>query len=295
MILNVSGRTDIVAYYSEWFMNRYHAGFLDVRNPFNPHLISRLNFKNVDAIVFCTKNPLPILPYLKDIHKPIIFHITITPYLKDIEPGVPDKVKIIEGLKKLSQILPIDNIALRYDPIFISDKYTLSYHIKAFSKICRLLDGYINKIIISFMDEYKNVLTNKNILKYHPLTAKDYQVIGKEFSKIAYEHNMTVQTCFEEQDLTEYGFTKGDCISHELAYILTGKKYPDWKARRGSKCHCVQMVDIGYYNSCPAHCRYCYASYNRDQTNENYAQHNPHSSLLIGEIQEDDIIKERIK
>lgn len=80
MILNVSGRTDIVAFYSKWFMNRYKERFVDVRNPFYPKMISRIYFKNVDAIVFCTKNPLPILESLKEIKIPIIFDVTLTPY-----------------------------------------------------------------------------------------------------------------------------------------------------------------------------------------------------------------------
>lgn len=88
MILNVSGRTDIVAFYTPWFMNRYHEGFVDVRNPFYPKLVSRIYFSDVDAIMFCTKNPIPILPYLEKIDKPKIFHITLTPYLKDIETPV---------------------------------------------------------------------------------------------------------------------------------------------------------------------------------------------------------------
>ena len=84
MILNVSGRTDIVAFYSKWFINRYEKGYVDVRNPFNPKLVSRIFFKDVDAILFCTKNPIPILNYLNKIEKPIIFHVTLTPYKKDI-------------------------------------------------------------------------------------------------------------------------------------------------------------------------------------------------------------------
>ena len=94
MILNVSGRTDIVAFYAKWFMTRYKEGYVDVRNPFNPKLVSRINFANVDAILFCTKNPIPIIPYLKEITKPIIFHVTLTPYQKDIEPNVPNKSSI---------------------------------------------------------------------------------------------------------------------------------------------------------------------------------------------------------
>ena len=85
MILNVSGRTDIVAFYTEWFMNRYKEGYVDVRNPFYERLVSRIYFDDVDLIVFCSKNPLPIIPYIEKIDNPIIFNVTITPYHKDIE------------------------------------------------------------------------------------------------------------------------------------------------------------------------------------------------------------------
>ncbi len=295
MILNVSGRTDICAFYSDWFMNRYRAGFVDVRNPFNQKLVSRINFNDVDAILFCTKNPIPILKYLKEIKKPILFHVTLTPYHQDIEPNVPSKSKIITAIKELSSIVGIDNLYVRYDPIFLSPKYNLTYHIKAFTKMCTLLDGYVNKIIISFIDDYQNVRKNYHILNYREFTTEDYATIGREFSTCAKLHNMTVQTCFEEHNLTEYGFISGECISHEIAYILTGKKYSDWQARKGGKCHCVQTVDIGVYNSCNHHCKYCYANYDESKIKINMQEHDPNSSLLIGQLKEDDIIKPRTK
>ena len=295
MILNVSGRTDIVAFYSEWFMNRYKEGFVDVRNPFNPKMVSRINFDDVDAILFCTKNPIPILKYLKDIDKPILFHVTLTPYNKDIEPNVPDKSKIIEAIKKLSNIVGIDNLYVRYDPIFLSEKYNIEYHKKAFDKMCSLLDGYVKQIIVSFIDDYKNVRENKNVLKYRKFTENDYKEIGINFSKSSSEHNMTVQTCFEERNLSEYGFKIGECMSHELAYKLTGKTYKKWTARKGNNCNCVQMVDIGVYNSCKHFCKYCYANYDEKKVNTNFKNHNPNSSLLIGELASDDIIKVRTK
>lgn len=293
MILNVSGRTDIVAFYTEWFMNRYKEGYLDVRNPFNKKLVSRIYFSDVDLIMFCTKNPIPIIDKIKEINKPILFHITLTPYNKDIEPNVIDKTKIIEGIKKLSKIIGIDNIYVRYDPIIISDKYNIDYHIKAFSKLCSLLNGYVKRIIVSFLDEYKNVKENRNILKYKTLTDNDYKLIGKNFSKIALNNGMTVQTCFEDRNLVEYGLIKGECLSHELAYKLTGKSYKSWTARKERKCNCVQMVDIGVYNSCKHFCKYCYANYNEKEVINNYKNHNPNSSLLIGELESDDIIKVR--
>lgn len=293
MVLNVSGRTDIVAFYSDWFIERYKEGYIDVRNPFYPKLISRIYFKNVDLILFCTKNPIPILDKLKYIDKPILFHVTLTPYKKDIEPNVLPKGIIIKAIKKLSKVIGIDNLTIRYDPIFISDKYNLDYHIKAFDKLCSLLNGYVNKIIVSFIDDYKNVRKNEKILNFREFAEKDYEIIGKNFSRIAKENNMTVQTCFENRNLVEYGFIKGECLSHELAYKLTGKKYKTWKARKGANCNCVEMVDIGVYNSCKHFCKYCYANYDEKQVNNNFNSHFKDSSLLVGRIEKDDLIKER--
>lgn len=294
MILNISGRTDIVAFYSDWLMNRFKDGYIDVRNPFNPKLVSRIMMDDVDLLFFCTKNPIPIIDKLKDINKKMYFHVTLTPYKKNIEPGLPPKSEIIEVIRRLSDIVGKDNIVVRYDPVFISEEYSVDYHIKAFDKICSLLDGYISKILISFIDDYKNVRRNYNILNFKDLTNNDYKRIGISFSKSARKHNLTVHTCNEQRDLTEYGFIKDDCLSKELAFKLTGKVYKrEWKARKGLSCHCVEMVDIGVYNTCKHFCKYCYANYDEKKVISNSLMHNPKSSLLIGELSSDDVIKIR--
>ncbi len=293
MILNISGRTDIVAFYSDWLMNRLEEGFVDVRNPFNSKLVSRIMLEDVELLFFCTKNPIPILDKLKDIKKKVYFHVTLTPYKKDIEPNLPDKKDIVESIKKLSSIISKDNLVIRYDPIFISDKYDLEYHIKAFDKVCNLLDGYVKKILISFIDDYKNVRNNYKTLKYKKLTDEDYKVIGTSFSESAKKHNMVVHTCAEENNLVQYGFIKDECMSKELAFKLTGKIYKKWNARKKVPCNCIEMADIGVYNSCKHFCKYCYANYDEKEVNNNYNNHNPKSSLLIGELQDDDVVKVR--
>lgn len=295
MILFASGRTDIPAFYSNWFINRVEAGFVDVRNPFNQKLVSRIYFSDVDLIMFCSKNPLPMINKLDILKLPVLFYVTITPYGKDVEPNIPDKRLIIDGVKKLSLVLGIDNVVVRYDPIFLSDKYNVDYHIKAFDKLCKNLNGYVNKIIVSFMDEYKNVRNNRGILRYRTITKEDYKKIGEAFSKSAMDNGMSVQTCFEDEDLTQYGFVKGECLSHELAYILTGKKFKSSNVRKEKKCECVQMVDIGDYNSCLHMCKYCYANYDEKAVSSNFERHDDNSSLLIGSIQRDDVIKVRKK
>lgn len=296
MILNVSGRCDIVAFYTKWFMNRYKEGYVDVRNPFYPKMVSRINFKDVDAILFCTKNPIPILNHLNEIDKPILFHVTLTPYNKDIEPNVPDKKEIIKAIIELSKIVGIDNLYIRYDPIFLNDKYNLDYHIKAFNKLCRLLNGYVKHMIISFIDDYKNVRKNVKTLNFRKFTKDDYKEIGTNFSRIAKENGMMIQTCAEDENLVEYGFIKDDCLSRNLAFRLTGKtNFKKWNARRGKNCNCVEMVDIGVYNCCKHYCKYCYANFDEDRVNENFLNHDSNSSLLVDHLQKDDIIKERKK
>ncbi len=294
MILNVSGRTDIVAFYTPWFLNRLKDGFIDVRNPFYPKNVSRIYFEDVDLILFCTKNPIPIIPYLKDIDKKIVFHITLTPYKKDIEPFVPPKGDIIEAIKKISNIIGSENVYVRYDPILLNDRYNIDYHIKAFDSMTKKLNGYVKHIIVSFIDEYKNVKKNEKILKLKKLSKGDYKKIGINFSKSAKENNMTVQTCSEEENLSEYGFIKEDCMSAQQAFKLTGKTdFKKWASRNNKNCNCVAMVDIGAYNTCKHFCRYCYANFDEDKVNINYKNHNPESSLLIGEILSDDVITRR--
>ena len=158
--------------------------------------------------------------------------------------------------------------------------------------MCKLLNGYVKHIIISFVDDYKNVRKNSHILKFKNMTEDDYKQIGLSFSRSAKKYGMTVQTCAEKRNLSEYGFQVSECLSKELAYKLTGKKYPKWQARN---CNCVQMVDIGVYNSCNHFCKYCYANYDETKVKENFKNHDPNSSLLVGHLESDDIIKERIK
>lgn len=291
MILNISGRTDIVGFFTPWFLNRLKEGFVDVRNPFYPKKVSRIYFKDVDLLVFCTKNPLPILPYLKEIKIPYIFQVTLTPYQKDIEPNVPDKKKIIKAIHDISKIRGIDYLYVRYDPILINEKYTVDYHIKAFEKLCSLLDGIIKHIIISFVDIYKNVEKNRNVLQLKEITQEDKAKLCKNFSEIAKKHGIIVQSCYEN-DLSTYGILNEPCISKELAYQLTGRKYPKWSARN---CSCTSMVDIGEYNTCHHLCKYCYANYDEKRVEKNRQKHEVASSLLIGNLKEEDEIKVREK
>ena len=137
MIIQTGMRTDIPAFYSKWFLNRIKEGYVCVRNPYNPKQVTKysLSPEVVDLIAFCTKNPLPMLPFLDEL-KPYgqYWFVTITPYGRDIEPNVPDKETVMEGFKELSDVVGADSMGWRYDPIFIDKKHSVEWHISEFEK-----------------------------------------------------------------------------------------------------------------------------------------------------------------
>ena len=292
MIVNISGRTDIVAFYSKWLQNRFKEGYVDVRNPYYEHQVSRIFFDDVDCIVFCTKNPIPLLDYIETIDKPIQLQVTLTGYREDIEPNVHSKSQIIEAIQKLSTILGKENVYVRYDPILLNPNYSLDYHIKAITRLLERLDGYISKLIFSFVDIYKNVKNNAKELQLIPFQESDYEKLGKALYQLSIQHQIDIHTCFEERNLVEYGLKKDCCTSIKRMFEMTGKLYETWKAR---DCGCVSMVDIGYYNCCSHLCKYCYANYDEKRVYDNMKKHDENSSLLIGHLTNEDIITIRKK
>lgn len=291
----MSGRTDIIAFFTPWFLNRLKEGTIDVRNPFYPKQVSRLylNAESIEAIIFCTKNPRPILNHLHEIPYPYLFQVTITCYGKEIEPFVPSKKDVVNMVRFLSKKLGKKRVLWRYDPIFLSNKYTLDYHIHAFSKLCAWLEGYVDTCIISFLDEKKNVCKHQKELKYVSFTKENSTALALHLSRIAKAHNIHLQTCAEEYDLRHFGIQSGSCITETMLFQLTGKVKKHPKNTNRKNCYCLQTVDVGSYNTCSNRCLYCYANYEEAYISHNISQHDCHSSMLIGRVGSTDIIKVR--
>lgn len=164
MIISASRRTDIPAFYSEWFINRIKEEYLYVRNPMNIHQIGKINLSPsvVDGIVFWTKNPIPMMEKLDKIKKyPYYFQFTLTAYGRDIEIGLPSKNKeLIPAFCELSKMIGKERIIWRYDPIFINDTYSVEYHKRYFKTLASKLGAYTEKCTVSFLDMYKNTIRN---------------------------------------------------------------------------------------------------------------------------------------
>ena len=291
MILNTGLRTDIPGFFSEWFYNRIDEGFVYVRNPYAKNQIYsyRLDPELIDCIIFCTKNPKPMFENLEKIDKfNQYWHITITPYEKEIEPNVPPMNDVLESFKYLSKKLGKENVTLRYDPIFINEKYTLEKHIESFEYMINSLSGYTTEAIISFIDLYEK--TKRNFPQAREVTKDERLKIGKEFARIGNENNIRIKTCVEGTELDKFGIDSSGCMTKEVIERAINKNLniPKQKARNG-ECYCLLNNDIGEYNTCNHGCLYCYANSNKRLVKRNLKLHDPKSPILIGEIKEDDI------
>ena len=261
MILNTGSRTDIPAFFHKWFLNRVSEGFVYSRNPYNDQIYKyTFSPKNVDCMCFCSKNPKPLvknLDKLSDYRQ--FWFVTINPYGKDIEVNVPDYRKVMKTFKELSEIVGINAVSWRYDPIFITEKYNLDFHIEKFEEMASELHEYTSDCTISFIDLYQKVL--RNFPEAREVTVDERLIIGENFAKIANEYGIQMKTCVEGTLLDQFGFDSSGCMTQQVLEKAIGNnlKVPKGKYHN-RECNCLMGRDIGLYNTCMHGCKYCYAN-----------------------------------
>ena len=295
MIINSGNRTDIPAFYSEWFYNRIKAGEVLVRNPYNLNAVTRyrLDPEVVDLLVFGTKNPAPMLPRLHELDAfRQLWHVTITPYGKDIEPNVPDKHEVLASFRELSRIVGKDCVVWRYDPVFLSERYPLEYHLRAFETMTAELEGYTGQVVISFIDLFQK--TRKNFPEVREVYEPEQEALSEAFVSIAQDHGMKVVACLEDPGLARFGVDVSGCMSQKKIEDALGIRLsvPAGKGQTREGCACLLGGDIGMYNTCSHFCRYCYANYDRATVLQNRELHDPGSPFLIGGPHPADLVKD---
>ncbi len=287
MIISCSRRTDIPAFYSDWFFNRIREGYVLVRNPLNANQVRNVSLAppDVDCIVFWTKDPAPMLDRLQLLQNySYYFQFTLTPYDNDIEPNLPPKTKIIDTFRRLSDKTGVNRIIWRYDPILLSKRISPAYHVDHFGDMSQRLTGYTEKCVVSFLDMYRHLQGKSAGLSIRPPDESEMYTIAKEIAYIAGNHNIKVETCAEKIDLADLGIDHGKCIDDRLIAELTGTNLKIAKDKNQRElCGCVVSCDIGEYNTCRHGCHYCYANVNQKKIDQNRLLHNAQSPLLIGD------------
>ncbi len=297
MIISASRRTDIPAFFSEWFINRIQAQYAYVRNPMNIHQISKISLMPsiVDCIVFWTKNPKPMITKLDKLKDYMYyFQFTLNAYNKDLETNLPSPEDRIHTFQVLSELIGKQRVIWRYDPIILNNQYSIDWHIKKFEYIANQLYNYTEKVTISFIDLYSKISNNAKRKNICELSSSQKNALAKSLSEIAHSYNLKIDTCAEDIDLSAYGIDHARCIDDKLIAKLLDCSIDSGKDKNQRlECGCVASIDLGLYNTCQNGCIYCYANHNADIRKRNCEAYDPDSPLLCSQVTALDKITER--
>ncbi|MBN2733671.1 MAG: DUF1848 domain-containing protein [Methanomicrobiaceae archaeon] len=298
VIVSASRATDIPAFYSEWFINRLKKGYLIKLNPYNQKPY-RINFENTKFIVFWTKNPKPMIPYLNYLDEMGIdyyFQFTLNDYEREgYEKNVPPLSERIDTFKQLSEIIGKEKIIWRFDPLILSDRISPETLIERTENIGCEISDYTERLVFSFFDMYRSV--SRNLQKTGNSDVREFNCdemteFSDKLSHLNQRWNLSLFTCGEVTDLSKYGIFRGRCIDPELVRRISYNNpgFLEYLAKNSSKdknqrpfCGCIPSTDIGQYNTCIHECLYCYATRNTVMAKEFYRHilKNPESESLI--------------
>lgn len=254
VIISASRSTDIPAFYAKWFINRLKAGYCVWYNPFNqkPMYIS---FVKTKAVVFWTKNPEPLIPYLPELDKRGIhyyFQVTLNDYVNEgFEPNVGPVEHRVAVFKRLSDQIGKEKVIWRFDPLIVTPNLTVRQLLTKVYHVGNQLKGYTDKLVFSFIDVRAYRKVQNNLIKETSFFTRDTvdsaEPSGNYLEKLVdglaklRDHwksegwNITLATCGESIDLEKYGIKHNRCIDGELMerlfpedkelvyYLRTGK------------------------------------------------------------------------
>ena len=257
VIISASRSTDIPAFFAKWFFNRLAKGYCVWYNPFNQQPMY-ISFSKCKVVVFWTKNPEQIIPFLPELDRRGIhyyFQVTLNDYMKEgFEPNVPPVEKRIETFRKLSQLIGKEKVIWRFDPLIITPTIGPRELLKRIWNIGNLLKGYTDKLVFSFVDvkAYRKVqnnlvketmlFTKEDVEKAEANHAQRIEIVeGLLKIRNAWHQegwDVEMATCAEDINLEKYGIEHNRCIDgelmkrifaddEELVYYLHTLKWPE--------------------------------------------------------------------
>ena len=271
MIISASRRTDIPAFYTDWFLRRIEEQYCTVVNPFNPRQVSRVSLApaDVDAIVFWTKDARPLIPHLDRLNilnYRYYFQYTVNGYGELFEPHVPPLDECIDTFCELAAKIGPDKVIWRYDPIVISNKTDVEYHKERFAGILDKLRSATRRVVVSFVDDYRKAAAQFRQLMREGVAVRltpgpdDVENLSGFIGLYAAAHGIEAFSCAEALALQSFGIRRGKCIDDALLEKLFGIRVGSAKDRsQRPECGCIAAKDIGVYGTCRHGCRYCYA------------------------------------
>jgi len=289
-IISASRRTDIPAFYGDWFMNRLKEGFVGYVNPFGGQkYIVSLKPDDVLCFVFWSKNFEPFIKKLKAMESKgykFYFNYTITGLPNIFECNVVERARAISALKELCRMYSPKHINWRYDPIIISDITDYDFHVENFEGIASALEGYVERCYFSYAVRYGKVERNfGRFQKKHDVEIIDPSnglkiKLANKLSNIAEQYKIEMLSCCSDCFLSP-NIGKAHCIDGRIIedlFFKNGFKYGEKPSRK--ECGCTKSTDVGSYDTCPHACIYCYANINKKRANSRFENRDENASFL---------------
>jgi len=286
MIISASFRTDIPAFYAEWFQNRFRAGFCLVANPYGGPAYRVSLREGVDGYVFWTRNAEPFLPALAEVKAaglPFMLQYTVTGYPRTLERSVVEPARATETIRRLAGDYGPRAVVWRYDPVLLTDLTPPEWHLRRFATLAKALEGQVDEVTLSFAQIYKKTARNLEAAAraqgfgWNDPSMEDKRKALARFQDLAAERGMRLTLCTQPDLPGE----PARCIDAERLSDIAG--HPIAAKTKGNRpgCLCAESRDIGAYDSCPHGCVYCYAVSRRDAAADVFRRHDPQSESLI--------------
>ena len=311
VVISASRSTDIPAFYAEWFINRLLRGYVKWINPFNQKPLY-VSFAKTRCIVFWSKNPKPLIPFLSELDARGInyyFQFTVNDYEREkLEPNVPPLSQRIETFRQLSERIGKKRVIWRFDPLILTEDLSVNQLLDKVSRVAEKIYPFTERLVFSFADisSYKkvcNTLKRENI-QYKEFAPELMLKIAEGIHRLNKNWGLTITTCAETINLEAYGIERNRCIDDRLMIelfkhdfeLMRFLKYEEnlfsensvpYLKDKGQReeCGCIASKDIGMYNTCSHLCAYCYANTSQKTVEVNIKKHNYDSDSIINNIQ----------
>ncbi|PWW82672.1 hypothetical protein CR164_02685 [Prosthecochloris marina] len=283
-VISASRRTDIPAFYAEWFMDKIRKGFCKVANPYNPSQVKEVSLcpDEVAAVVFWTRYAKPLRPFLAELDERgfnYYFLYTITGYPSSYESGLPSSEECIEDFLALGECIGAEKVIWRYDPVILSSRMHMSFHMKNFERLALRLSAGTKKVIVTFVKKYRHIEEKLEEMEYVPPSSHERQVLEKHFRSLTSDAGMQIQRCGKRDSFANV--SEGKCVDEKLMRELFGLELSSGKdPGQPEECRCIRSIDIGRYGSCLHRCVYCYASRNFFRAARRYQEHDYSAEML---------------
>jgi uncharacterized protein DUF1848 len=280
-LISASRRTDIPAFYADWFLERIRAGSVSWPHPFGGRMLTAsLLPEKVAAIVFWTRNFIPMerhLPELEARGYRYLVHFTVTSLPRLFETHVPAPEEAVRQLRRLSERIGPGRLLWRYDPILVTAETGPEFHLRAFERLAVALAGFTRQCSISFVQIYGKVRSSFE-KRGLPLPGPDPDLrrsLAARLGEIGAGRGIAVKACCSDELLGPC-VEKGRCVDRDQVEALwPGLDCSALPSPTREQCGCARSWDVGIYDTCLHGCSYCYATRDRKTAVGRHRRHDP--------------------